>query len=306
MINKQVLAEVIFKTIKRGSTYISDDVYSAFEEAIKLEDAPNSKKGFSSMLESLDISREKENPACPDTGWPIFFCKIGNEAQIEGGIMALEEITREMVAKATKEGYIRATMKHPLTGYDPGTNVGENIPHFTYKFVTGNDIEITYAAKGGGSEVFGGTRYQMLAFADGLTGIKKFIIDSYIASTRAGAICPPAILGVGIGGTANVAANLAKEAACLRTIGSHHPDPTFAKLEQELYEAINGLGIGAMGSGGKVSVFSVNIEYAYTHIAGIAVATSSNCCIARRGTYRILANGEYELLSSPNWFDGRL
>lgn len=305
MIKRDVLEEVIFKTIKRGSTYISDDVYEAFQKAVEREESSNSKDGFTSMLKSLEISREKENPACPDTGWPIFFCKIGNEAKIEGGIIALEEITRNMVAKATKEGYIRATMKHPLTGYDPGTNVGENIPHFTYKFYPGEDIQITYAAKGGGSEVFGGTRYQMVAFADGLTGIKKFIIDSYIASTRAGAICPPAVLGVGIGGTANVAANLAKEAACLRTIGSHHPDPVFARLEEDLYKAINTLGIGAMGAGGKVSVFSVNIEYAYTHIAGIAVATSSNCCVTRRGAYKIYANGNYELLSSPNWFEGR-
>ena len=187
----------------------------------------------------------------------------------------MEEAARRSVRKATKEGYLRATMKHPITGFDPGDNIGVNIPDFTYKFVEGDEIEITYVAKGGGSECFGGTRHRVIAFADGIEGIEKFIIDSFVRSVRAGAVCPPSVLGIGIGGTANIAANLAKEAACLRTVGSSHPDPRFAKIEQDLYEALNSLGIGIMGSGGAASVLGVNVEYAYTHIAGIAVATST-------------------------------
>ena len=179
--------------------------------------------------------------------------------------------TREAkLAKATKLGYLRATMKHPLTGYDPGNNIGMNIPDFTYKFVDGDSIEMSYAAKGGGSECFGGTRHRIVAFAGGIKGIEKFVIDSFVASARAGAVCPPSVLGIGIGGTANVAANLAKEAACLRTVGSKHPDPMFRKIEEDLYEALNSLGIGILGAGGKTSVLAVNVEYAYTHIAGIA------------------------------------
>ena len=159
--------------------------------------------------------------------------------------------------------------------------------------------------QGGGSECFGGTRHRVMAFADGIKGIEKFIIDCYVASARAGAICPPSILGVGIGGTANVAANLAKQAACLRTINSCHPEPMIHQIEVDLYNALNHLGIGTMGSGGDVSVLAVNLEYAYTHIAGIAVATSSNCMIARRATRRISSDGVVEILDSPNWFGGR-
>ena len=114
-----------------------------------------------------------------------------------------------------------------------------------------------------------------------------------------------AVLGIGIGGTANIAANLAKEAACLRTVGSHNPDPQFRKIEEDLYEALNSLGVGIMGIGGDTSVLGVNVEYAYTHIAGICVAISSNCMVARRGSFRVCADGTVEEMSSPDWFIGR-
>ena len=131
------------------------------------------------------------------------------------------------------------------------------------------------------------------------------MVDCFAAASRAGAICPPSVLGVGIGGTANVAANLAKEAACLRTVGSHHPEEAFRKIEEDLYDALNNLGVGCMGAGGDTSVFAVNVEYAYTHIAGICVAISSNCMVARRASSRILADGTVEQMTSPDWFGGR-
>jgi len=136
-------------------------------------------------------------------------------------------------------------------------------------------------------------------------GIGKFVVDAFVAASRAGAICPPNVLGIGIGGTANVAANLAKEAACLRTIGSHHPEPAFREIEDNLYTALNSLQAGMMGAGGSTSVFAVNVEYAYTHIAGIAVAISSNCMVARRATSRIGGDCEVMIMDSPNWFEGR-
>jgi tartrate/fumarate subfamily iron-sulfur-dependent hydro-lyase alpha chain len=145
----------------------------------------------------------------------------------------------------------------------------------------------------------------MVTFADGLTGIKKAIIDWYIAAARAGAICPPVVLGVGIGGTADIAAHLAKVGAVLRLVGSRHPEPDMAKIEQDLTTAINSLGIGSMGSGGKTSVFAVNVEYSLTHIAGAAVAMSANCGIARRATTKLYADGRTEEIDDPDWFDRR-
>jgi L(+)-tartrate dehydratase alpha subunit len=305
LIKRELYQEVIYQTIKRGSTVISKDVKDAFERSIAIETAAAAREGLKRTLESIEMSAKKNRPACPDTGWPLFYFKIGNDCRLEGGFSALEEATRDAVRLATKQGFLRATMKHPLTGYDPGDNIGMNIPWFTYKFVDGDSIEITYVAKGGGSECFGGTRHRVIAFADGIAGIEKFVIDCFAASVRAGAVCPPSVLGVGIGGTANVAASLAKEAACLRTVGSSHPEPMIHRIEDDLYRAINSLGTGTMGAGGDVSVFAVNVEYAYTHIAGIAVATSTNCMVARRATSRINSDNGVEILASPNWFDGR-
>ena len=305
MILKEIYQEAIFHAIKKGSTVISPDVGAAFEQAIRKESRPAAKEGLQKTLDSIRLSAQLGNPACPDTGWPIFYFKIGNECQLEGGMMALEESTRAAVRRATKEGFLRATMKHPLTGYDPGDNVGDNVPNFTYQFVPGADLEVTYVAKGGGSECFGGTRHRVVAFADGIKGIEKFVIDSFVEATRSGGICPPNVLGIGIGGTANIAANLAKEAACLRTVGSHNPDPQFRQIEEDLYGALNSLGVGIMGIGGDTSVLGVNVEYAYTHIAGICVAISSNCMVARRGSFRVCANGTIEEMDSPNWFEGR-
>lgn len=305
MIKIDLFEETIFQTIKRGATEISKDVKVAFEDAIAREQNQDAKNGLIVTYNSMELSKKRENPLCTDTGWPIFYFKVGNKCEIEGGFMALEEATRRAVIRATQKGYLRATMKHPLTGFDPGNNIGMNIPDFTYKFVEGDSIEMSYVAKGGGSECFGGTRHKIVAFADGVKGIEKFILDCFVASTRAGAVCPPSVLGIGIGGTANVAANLAKEAACLRTVGSKHPEPMFRQIEEDLYEALNSLGIGILGAGGTTSVLGVNVEYAYTHIAGIAVATSTNCMVARRASSRIDANGVVTVMESPNWFEGR-
>ena len=305
MIKTEIYEQVLFETIKRGATEISPDVKDAFINAIAREENPDAKNGLEATLKSMEMSAARENPLCVDTGWPIFYFKVGNKCELEGGFVELENAARRAVARATELGYLRATMKHPLTGYDPGNNIGMNIPDFTYQFVDGDGIEISYAAKGGGSECFGGTRHRIVAFADGIKGIEKFVLDSFVASARAGAVCPPSVLGIGIGGTANVAANLAKEAACLRTVGSKHPDPMFAKIEEDLYEAINSLGIGILGAGGSTSVLAVHVEYAYTHIAGIACATSTNCMVARRASTKISADGRAEKMIGPNWFGDR-
>ena len=305
MIKTEIYEQALFETVKRGATVISDDVRGAFVRAIESESNEQAKRGLEATLKSMDMSKERENPLCVDTGWPIFYFKVGNKCELEGGFVELENAARRAVARATRLGYLRATMKHPLTGYDPGDNIGMNIPDFTYKFVDGDSIEMSYAAKGGGSECFGGTRHRIVAFADGIAGIEKFVVDSFVASARAGAVCPPSVLGIGIGGTANVAANLAKEAACLRTVGSHHPDPMFRKIEEDLYEALNSLGVGILGAGGSTSVLAVNVEYAYTHIAGIACATSTNCMVARRASTRIYADGRVEKMQSPMWFGDR-
>ncbi len=305
MIQLKTMEDAAFRAIVKGSTNISPDVREAFRAAIERESDPGAKEGLEKTLESIRLAGEARLPACADTGWPIFFIKAGNEACLEGGFMGLEESIRNAVRRATREGYIRATMKDPLSGYDPGDNIGPNIPDFTYRFVPGEDLEITYCAKGGGSECFGGTRQKVVAFADGTAGIEKFVIDAFADAARAGAICPPSVIGVGIGGTANVAANLAKEGAALRLVGSHHSDPRIRKMEERLLAGINGLGFGILGAGGSTSALAVNVEYAYTHIAGIVVAISCNCMVARRGTVKIDSRGQVTDLAGAYWFGDR-
>lgn len=305
MIKRKQYYQAIYETIRIGATTLPEDVNVGFQKAIEKEVYPAARRGLQKTYESCLISARILNPACPDTGWPLFFVKIGNQCSLEGGVLGLEDASCEAIARATSEGYLRATMKHPLTGYDPGNNLGSGSPVFTYQFVDGQSIEITFVAKGGGSECFGGTRHRVIAFADGVKGIEKFVIDSFVEATRSGGICPPNILGIGIGGTANVAAELAKQAACLRMIGSKHPEPEFQKIEDDLFHALNDLEVGIMGIGGTTSVFAVNVEYAYTHIAGICVAISSNCMIARRASVRINGNGLVEPMTSPDWFNGR-
>ena len=199
MIKTEIYEQALFETIKRGATEISPDVKDAFIKAIELEENDDAEKGLEATLKSMEMSTQRENPLCVDTGWPIFYFKVGNNCELEGGFVELENAARRAVAKATELGYLRATMKHPLTGFDPGNNIGMNIPDFTYQFVDGDSIEMSYAAKGGGSECFGGTRHRIVAFADGIKGIEKFVIDSFVASARAGAVCPPSVLGIGIG-----------------------------------------------------------------------------------------------------------
>ena len=146
MISRAVYEQVIFDAICKGSTVIAPDVCAAFERAIEKESRPAAKEGLEKTYESIKLSAQQGNPACPDTGWPIFYFKVGNECVLEGGFMALEEATRAAVRRATKAGFLRATMKHPLTGYDPGDNVGSNVPNFTYQFIPGADIEVTFVA----------------------------------------------------------------------------------------------------------------------------------------------------------------
>ena len=138
MIKTDTYERALFETIKRGATEISADVREAFVNAIEKETSPDAKNGLEATLKSMDMSAVRKNPLCVDTGWPIFYFKVGNKCELEGGFVELENAARRAVAEATRLGYLRATMKHPLTGYDPGNNIGMNIPDFTYKFVDFN------------------------------------------------------------------------------------------------------------------------------------------------------------------------
>lgn len=301
MIEAEKIEKGVDKAIKKTVTTLAPDVREAFKNAIKKESLEKAREGLISTFKSAELARKSKSLLCPDTGHPLFYIKIGEDANIEGGISTLKRECLKKVRKNTEQGYLRSSMKHPITRKDPGDNIGENMPYITYKFCSGNSIEVTFVAKGGGSELFGGTRYRVLAPADGVIGVKKFVVDCFIQAAETGKVCPPVILGIGIGGTADLCMRLAKEAAVLRTVESNHPEKKIAELEKELEEGVNNLELGNMGIGGRTSAFTVNIEYALSHSGGLPVGINTNCSLARRRTVKIGEN-KITLRHSPNWF----
>ncbi|OLC17574.1 MAG: fumarate hydratase [Candidatus Rokubacteria bacterium 13_1_40CM_69_27] len=251
------------------------------------------------MLANWELATAERRPMCADTGLPRYYVRVGNEAAIEGGFVALERALRRATAEATATIPLRPNRVHPLTRVDHNNNVGMHAPEVTYAFEPGGDfIDLTTVHKGG---LFG-SDYRMLFPSDGIGGIKRFFIDTLVEFGRRGLACQPAIVGVGIGGSKDTCVRLGKEAACLRVVGSRNPDPAIAKLEEELTRLGNYIGIGAMGFAGSSLVVATHIEVAYSHTGGMPIAMHSFCLSSRRATARIRPDGLVEFRTDPQWF----
>jgi L(+)-tartrate dehydratase alpha subunit len=251
------------------------------------------------MLENWDIASADRRPMCADTGLPRYYVKLGNEAVVEGGLVALERALRRATADATGSIPLRPNRVHPLTRADRNDNVGIHAPEVTYSVEPGGDwIDVTTVHKGG---LFG-SDFRMLFPGDGVAGIKRFFVDTLIESGKRGLACQPAIVGVGIGGAKDTCVRLGKEAACLRTVGSRNPDPAAAALEAELTALGNHIGIGAMGFAGTSMVVATHVELAYTHTGGMPVGIHQFCLSSRRATARLHPDGRVEFRSDPEWF----
>jgi len=251
------------------------------------------------MLANWELATADRRPMCADTGLPRYYVRVGNEAQIEGGFVAMERALRRATADATASIPLRPNRVHPLTRVDHNNNVGVHAPEVTYAFEPGGDwIDVTTVHKGG---LFG-SDYRMLFPADGVAGIKRFFVDTLVEFGRRGLACQPAIVGVGIGGAKDTCVRLGKEAACLRAVGSRNPDPEIAKLEDELTALGNYIGIGAMGFAGSSLVVATHIEVAYSHTGGMPIGMHSFCLSSRRATARIHPDGRVEYRGDPQWF----
>jgi L(+)-tartrate dehydratase alpha subunit len=251
------------------------------------------------MLENWEIASADRRPMCADTGLPRYYVRLGNEAAVEGGLVALERALRKATAEATQTIPLRPNRVHPLSREDRNDNVGIHAPEITYAVEPAADwIDVTTVHKGG---LFG-SDYRMLFPGDGVAGIKRFFLDTLIESGKRGLACQPAIVGVGIGGAKDTCVRLGKEAACLRTVGSRNPDPAAAALEAELTALGNHIGIGAMGFAGTSLVVATHVELAYTHTGGMPVGIHQFCLSSRRATARIHPGGRVELRSEPGWF----
>ena len=299
MIALETLETAMYEAMRLAATRLPPDVEAALERALAGETEPLARKHLEVSLENARLAAEGQGLVCADTGFPLFFVYAGARAQIQSGFGALWEAAQSATARATRDSFLRPTMVNPLTRANPGDNVGPGMPKVKLRFRgQGESLEIIAAPKGGGSEIFG-TFYRMLFPADGEQGIMKFVIDSIRDGCYAGKICPPAVIGVGIGGTADLCMSMAKEAALLRLVGLRHPDPNVAALEAKLLSATRELGIGPMGARGVNAVMAVHIETAVTHTAALPVAVNAQCMVARRWKALVNARGRITYTGEP-------
>ena len=250
---------------------LGDDVLLAFNHAIEKEDSGTGREVLKELIENARIARKEKVPMCQDCGLAVVFIEIGQDVHIIGG--DLGEAINEGVRQGYMEGYLRKSACHPVTR----KNTGDNTPAIIHlEIVPGDKIKIILAPKGGGSENM--SRVDMLTPAAGIEGIKDFVVKRVKESGSNP--CPPTIIGIGVGGTFERSAILAKK-ALLRKIGNRNPDPELAKIEEEILTRINGLGIGPMGYGGNTTSLDVYLEIEPCHIASLPVAVNIQCHAAR-------------------------
>ncbi|NLS44687.1 MAG: fumarate hydratase [Firmicutes bacterium] len=263
------IKEAVKELAMNITSNIPKGIINALEQASISEESPIGKEIICRILENHKIAREEDVPACQDTGVAMVFVEIGQNVKLEGG--DLYDAINEGVRQGYIQGYLRkSVVTDPLF---ERVNTGDNTPAVIYSdIVPGNNIKVTLAAKGGGAENMSGLI--MLPPAAGVQGVKEFVID--LVRKAGPNPCPPIVVGIGIGGTFDRVALLAKKAV-LREVGSYNAHPKYAQLERELLEGINALGIGPQGFGGRITALAVNIEFAPCHIASLPVACNLNC-----------------------------
>ncbi|MEM3725687.1 MAG: fumarate hydratase [Candidatus Bathyarchaeia archaeon] len=285
----KVVENVAFEILKQAVIYLPDDVKKALKKAYAEETSGTGKTQLKAILDNIELAEKFQAPVCQDTGTIIFYAKAGAEME---GLDKVEEALVNATRRATKEIPLRPNAVDPFTQKNSGDNTGRFIPYINWEITAGKSLELTVMTKGGGSENVCITG--MLVPGEGVKGLKKFVVDAVI---KAGAQpCPPTILGVAVGGGADIAMKLAKK-ALLRPLGEPNPNPELDKLEKELLEAVNMTGIGPMGLGGKTTVLDVHVDYAFRHPASFPAAVAFNCWAARRATARIYPDGKVEYLT---------
>jgi fumarate hydratase subunit alpha len=289
LVTGKTVENVAVKLLQLAVTKLPQDVKEALHKAYNEETNEIGKAQLKAILDNVDLAEKTCAPMCQDTGIIIFHVKVGSKVD---GLDKVETALRKAAVRATKEIPLRPNAVNPFTQKNTGNNTGRFIPYIHWEILPGDTLEITVMPKGGGSENV--SALAMLNPGKGIKGLKKFVVDTVI---KAGANpCPPTVLGVAVGGGAEIAMNLAK-AALLKPLNQPNPDPVLAKLEQELLEAANSTAIGPMGLGGKTTVLAVKIDYAYRHPASYPVAVVVQCWAARRATARIHSDGTVEYLT---------
>ena len=270
-ISSRKIIEVVRDLCIDANYNLGNDVLHAFDKAIEAEESATGIEVLKELKENARIAREEKAPICQDCGLAVVFIDIGQDVHITGG--DLNDAINEGVRQGYEDGYLRKSACHPFTR----KNTGDNTPAIIHiQIVPGDKIKIVFAPKGGGAENM--SRVTMLTPAAGIEGVKDFVVNRVKESGSNP--CPPTVIGVGIGGTFERSAILAKK-AILRDIGNRNSDPELAKIEEEILIRINKLGIGPMGYGGNTTSFDVFLEIEPCHIASLPVAVNIQCHAGR-------------------------
>ena len=274
-IHVSTITDAVERLCIEANYHLPCDVQCAIEHCRAEEDSAFAQSVLDKIIENYRIANKENVPICQDTGMACVFLEIGQDVHLVGG--SLQEAVDEGVRRGYDKGYLRkSVVADPIRR----GNTGDNTPAMLYtEIVPGEQVKITLGPKGFGRENMSAIR--MFKPSAGLQGIKDFILETVeVAGPNP---CPPIVIGVGIGGTFDKAALLAKK-ALMRPLGTHHPDPYYAELEDEMLEKVNALGIGPQGFGGKTTAIGLNIETLPTHIAGMPCAININCHVTRHKT----------------------
>ena len=267
------IADTVSRLCVEANYYLGEDVMSALSRALETEESPVGRTILGQLVRNAEISREEGIPLCQDTGLTVVFVELGQDVHVVGG--SLNAAIQQGVRRGYQEGYLRKSMvKRPFSAR---VNTGDNTPAVIHsEIVPGDQLRIVVMPKGGGSENM--SALGMLKPADGREGVIRFVVETV---ERAGANpCPPTIVGVGVGGSAEMAMLLAKR-SLLREVGQPSPDAEVAALEQDILTRVNRLGIGPQGLGGLVTCLAVHVDVFPCHIASLPVAVNIQCHSAR-------------------------
>jgi fumarate hydratase subunit alpha len=283
------MENVAFNLIKQAVIFLPEDVKRALRKAYAEETGETGRTQLKAILENIELAEKLQVPVCQDTGTITFYVKAGSQ------VKNLDRVEAALVAatrKATREVPLRPNAVDPFTQKNSGDNTGRFVPYLQWEIVAGDGLELTVMVKGGGSENVSAAG--MLVPSEGIRGLEKFVVDAVI---KAGAQpCPPTILGVAVGGGADVAMTLAKK-ALLRPLDEANSDHRLAEIEREILKAANMTGVGPMGLGGKTTVLGVHVDHAHRHPASFPAAVAFNCWAARRASARLNADGTVEYLT---------
>jgi fumarate hydratase subunit alpha/L(+)-tartrate dehydratase alpha subunit len=274
-VDPQQIEEAAKELYIRALKILPPDVKQGFDALAKSETDAGAKRMLGTMIRNISVAEDTDNLLCQDTGIPIYNVWIGRGVEVDG--LALKEAIRRGCARSTRDYSFRSSIVHPTTRVNQHTSTGRGIPVINVDFSEDENLVIEMVPKGSGSE--NNSWLRMAIPAEGIDAIKTFVVDCVLDA--GGKTCPPTIVGVGVGGTADLCVHLAKQAAT-RPLGSRCEDPEGAKLEAELSEAVNMLGVGPQGLGGDSTAFAVHVETAATHITMNPVAVNMQCHSARR------------------------